>query len=335
MPLKYVFLFLIFSWFSNLNSKSQPGIKGQIIIDTAIWTPIAYLSLIPDFDAMNTMSNEMIIDKANIDNSGKFNFNTQYLPNEDNLFRIHISKKSDPPASLIIGGNDENHFFVIANNRSLVLINDTSNSEFIKDITISGYYPNLMLWQIDEIANYLDTTSFNGSPVKIELIRNAIFEKLRLYADTCSNPLVALYALYKSKFERNYPVNQQFYKNFLAKWEHERSTYFADFRKKIPSSGNNRITILLIIGGSFFIVGFLVCLAMLKLFKKNQNLLKDLSVQERKIFALIMEGKSNKEISDILKIGLSTVKSHVNSIYSKLDINSRKDVMNLNLENKD
>jgi DNA-binding CsgD family transcriptional regulator len=47
-----------------------------------------------------------------------------------------------------------------------------------------------------------------------------------------------------------------------------------------------------------------------------------------------MEGKSNKEISDILLIGLSTVKSHVNSIYSKLGINSRKDVLNLNLDKK-
>lgn len=334
MTLKYKFLFLILISLINQNLKSQSGIKGHIIIDTTIWTPEVYLSIISDFDDMNTMSNEMIIEKANIDLSGRFSFNLQYLPDEDNLFRVHISKKSDPPASLIIGGKDENHFFIIANKRSILQIKDTSNSEFIKDVRIDGYYPNQMLHQIDEIATYLDSSSFNGSSLKIELIRSAIFEKLRFYADTCSNPLVSLYALYKSNFEKNYSVNQQFYKNFLSKWKKERSSYFVEFRKKIPLPENKGTWFPILIGSSFFIIGFLVCLTTLKLFKKDINLVRDLSLQERKIFALIIEGKSNKEISDILNIGLSTVKSHVNSIYSKLDINSRKDILNLDLDKK-
>jgi DNA-binding NarL/FixJ family response regulator len=52
-----------------------------------------------------------------------------------------------------------------------------------------------------------------------------------------------------------------------------------------------------------------------------------LTVQERKVFGLIREGRSNKEISEICAISLSTVKSHVNSIYSKLKLTSRTDVM--------
>ena len=158
---------------------------------------------------------------------------------------------------------------------------------------------------------------------------------MTFFADTCSNPLVSLYALYKSKFERNYPVNQQFYKNFLSKWKQEQSTYFDEFRKKIPLSENNKKIFLVSIGVSLFLIGFLSCLAIIKLLKKGHNILKDLSVQERKIFTLIMEGKSNKEISDSLNIGLSTVKSHVNSIYSKLNIKSRKDALNLHHDNND
>jgi DNA-binding CsgD family transcriptional regulator len=56
-----------------------------------------------------------------------------------------------------------------------------------------------------------------------------------------------------------------------------------------------------------------------------------LSVQERKVYALILEGKSNMEISDILIISLSTVKSHVNNVYSKPDVISRKDILTLNV----
>lgn len=331
MMFKYTFLFLVLIISLNQKLKSQPGLKGQISIDTTIWSPVAYLSLIPDFDNMYSMSYEMIIDKSVIDSFGRFSFNTQYLSDEDNLFRIHISKKSDPPATLIIGGKDENHFFLIANKRSLVIIKDTSKSEFIKGIKIDGYYPNHMLQQIDEMAGYLDTTSFNDSQAKTNLLRKAIFEKLRHYTDTCSNPLVSLYALYKGKFERNYSQNQQFYKDFLAKWEGEQSSYFIEFRKKIPIS-NNKIVLPVVIGSLFFIIGFFISFAKFKLFKKNRNVLQDLSVQERKIYALILEGKSNKEMSDILKISLSTVKSHVNNIYSKLDVNSRKEILNLNID---
>lgn len=325
-----IHLFILLS-LTTQNLISQQGIKGQIVIDSTIWSPVAYLSLISDIDKMNTMSNEMIIEKADIDQSGRFSFSTKYLPKEDKLFRIHIAKRSDPPASLIIGGKDENHIFIIANSNSQVIIEDTSNTELFGDAKIRGYYPNQMLQQIDEISSYIDTTNFNGSPIKAELVRSAIFEKLRVYADTCSNPLIALYAVYKSNFQVNFSMNQQYFRNFLTKWKHERSSYFDEFRKRIQISENYGKGFLLLIGSLLFIGGFLVCLVILNRFKKNLNPLRDLSVQERKIFSLILEGKSNKEISDSLNIGLSTVKSHVNSIYSKLDINSRKDILNLNL----
>lgn len=332
MSLNFKFQLLILLSLTSQNLISQQGIKGQIVIDSTIWSPVAYLSLISDFDKMNTMSNEMIIEKADIDRSGRFSFSTKYLPKEDKLFRIHIAKRSDPPASLIIGGKDENHIFIIANSNSQVIIEDTCNTELFGDAKISGYYPNQMLQQIDEISSYIDTTNFNGSLIKADLVRSAILEKLRVYADTCSNPLIALYALYKSDFQENYSLNQRYFENFLTKWKHERSTYFVEFRKRIQISENYGKGFLLLIGSLLFIGGFLVCLAIQNRFKKKPNPLRDLSVQERKIFSQILEGKSNKEISESLNIGLSTVKSHLNSIYSKLDVNSRKDILNINLD---
>jgi DNA-binding CsgD family transcriptional regulator len=332
MFLNFKFQLLILLSLTSQNLISQQGIKGQIVLDTTIWSPVAYLSLISDFDKMNTMTSEMIIEKADIDKSGRFGFRTIFLPKEDKLYRIHIAKRSDPPASLIIGGRDENYLFIIANSNSEVFIKDTSNTELLGDVIISGYYPNQMLQQIDEISSYLDTTNFNGSPIKTELVRSTIFENLRIYADTCSNPLIALYALYKSNFQENYSVNQQYFKDFLTKWKLERSTYFDEFRKQIQIPKIYGKGFLLLIGSLLFISGFLVCYFVLNRFKKKLNPMRDLSVQERKIFSLIIEGKSNKEISDNLNIGMSTVKSHVNSIYSKLDINSRKDILNLNLD---
>jgi ATP/maltotriose-dependent transcriptional regulator MalT len=48
-----------------------------------------------------------------------------------------------------------------------------------------------------------------------------------------------------------------------------------------------------------------------------------LSVRELDILRLIATGCTNKEIADRLVIAISTVKSHINNLYSKLGVRSR------------
>lgn len=38
------------------NSGGQSKIEGHLLIDTTIWSRVVYLSLIPEFDQMNTMT---------------------------------------------------------------------------------------------------------------------------------------------------------------------------------------------------------------------------------------------------------------------------------------
>jgi DNA-binding CsgD family transcriptional regulator len=316
------------------NASAQSKVEGHLILDTSAWSPVVYLSLIPYFDQMNTMTNEMIIDQTSIDKSGYFTFSTQYLPKEDHLFRIHISKWNDPPATLSIGGKDENHLFFIANRYSGILIQDTSSADIFKSIILDGNPANTEFQEINQIESYIDSIGFTASTIKTDLIRNEVNEKLRYFADTCSNPLIALYAVYKSQFEINYSVNQQYFSRFLRKWKSEKSTYFIEFRKNIPYQRKRFILIFISLSCVFFIFGFIARSIIKQRKERNKNYIKDLTNQERKVFALIMEGKSNKEISDILIIELATVKTHVNNIYSKLGINSRKDILNLNPDNK-
>jgi len=67
--------------------------------------------------------------------------------------------------------------------------------------------------------------------------------------------------------------------------------------------------------------------------RKNnaKNMLTELSINERKVFELLKQGKSNKEIASELSISVNTVKSHANSIYSKLKIRSRKELINFDI----
>ena len=50
----------------------------------------------------------------------------------------------------------------------------------------------------------------------------------------------------------------------------------------------------------------------------------DLTQKEEEILHLICAKKSNKEIAAELYVEVSTVKTHINKIYSKLEISDRK-----------
>ena len=58
--------------------------------------------------------------------------------------------------------------------------------------------------------------------------------------------------------------------------------------------------------------------------KRINEKMKVLSLREREICKLLLQGKSNKEIAEELFIGLGTVKAHLNKIYKKLGTNNRK-----------
>ncbi len=314
----------------SLPSYSQEIIKegsihGTIQLDS-IWEPIVYLSLIPSLNDFNTMSNQMIIDKTKIDSLGSFYFKTRYLPKQDHFYRIHISKKNNPSASLIIGGNNENHIFFIANNSSNIkIINYNPNAIFDK-VSISGYSPNQHLKDINTIIKFANEIDVNSSILKKDLIKKGLEEKLRFVADTSTHFLTSLYAVHHSNIINNFQQNQDFYNNYINKWKHEKSSYFEKFKSNFPKSTNNHIQFI-IIGILCFFLGFIVhLLTSIKVKNSKKNILS-LSIQERKIFQSIQQGKSNKEISEEFNIGINTVKSHTRNIYSKLNIRSRKDAV--------
>ena len=51
-----------------------------------------------------------------------------------------------------------------------------------------------------------------------------------------------------------------------------------------------------------------------------------LSKQEQKVLDLILQDKTNKEIAADLFVSNSTVKTHINNLYKKLQVNSREEV---------
>jgi DNA-binding CsgD family transcriptional regulator len=59
-----------------------------------------------------------------------------------------------------------------------------------------------------------------------------------------------------------------------------------------------------------------------------------ISQRERDIAELLMQGKSNKEIADSLYIAPNTVKNHIHSLFQKLQVKSRLQLVNFFLRNQ-
>jgi LuxR family maltose regulon positive regulatory protein len=55
----------------------------------------------------------------------------------------------------------------------------------------------------------------------------------------------------------------------------------------------------------------------------RQDFIEPLSERELAILRLIATGRSNQEIAELLVVAVSTVKSHINNLYSKLGTNRR------------
>jgi DNA-binding CsgD family transcriptional regulator len=56
---------------------------------------------------------------------------------------------------------------------------------------------------------------------------------------------------------------------------------------------------------------------------------QQLTKQEQTVLGLLLQEKSNKEIAEVLFVSVSTVKTHVNNIYKKLNVQSREEIKSL------
>lgn len=322
---RLVLIAFVISFYSSIKADIVCCIK----LYTTKWAPIAYLSIIPGFSQMNTISFSNIIERSSISEDGVFRFQTRLLPDENNLYRIHISKIGDPPASLIIGSKNNNHFFLFAKKDIEIHINSESDGGFFQGLVMEGYNLNKSLLEVNRMRRQLDSFDYFGTTVNSEFARKSIFNEMRYFADTCSLPLVALYSICQSDYESDYLIHPDFYINYLNKWDSEESLYFNSFRNQL---GYESATNWIGIGFVILIIFLLATLSFLYLIrnKNKASPLHKLTLQERRIYYLLKDSKSNKEMASDLSISLSTVKSHVNKVYSKLGVNSMKEILDHN-----
>lgn len=295
-------------------------VSGTVLLDTS-WERRVYLSHIPSFDKRFEIASQMIIAEAPLDSVGNFILELDFLPKLDQLYRLHIVKKGDSPASLIIGGQNENHLLLVLDATSQVILrNDTILPPF-KNVLFNQNRKNESFSRLIKSYSELDFKASTSNAYTRKLINDQLKAKLLITADSSSFVLTSLFAVY---LHRNLSsADDENYAMIVNKWKDSDSPYLNEFSvfqaKDRPYFGYLSVLGfgIVLVTAWFFIIR-----------KHKKSALNELSVQERKVFSFLKEGKTNQEISDECSIAVSTVKSHVSSIYGKLNITSRKDAMN-------
>jgi len=326
---KYVLVFLTLAPVAIIGQDGYE-IKGHVNLDDS-WNRVIYLSLIEAFDELTTISGEMIISQADISDEGDFTITGNYLPQGDRIYRVHVCKKGDPISTIIIGGREHNHVHFAMKPGDVINLRSKPGQVF-REVEVTGNPVNEFLVSANEIIDR-DRSSSVKSTLSVRLKGEETANELLGIIKGCNYPLGRFYAAYYlvDRFEMTTPVDQIW--EYVSSADMSESPYYEEIidllEYKVPQKSNENDTksrmmgLLFVVPVAFGMGWWLI--------NKNQPAVKqdplvDLSIQERKVLSLLVDGLSNKEISSHLNIGVSTVKSHVHKIYKKLEIKSRKDV---------
>jgi DNA-binding CsgD family transcriptional regulator len=109
---------------------------------------------------------------------------------------------------------------------------------------------------------------------------------------------------------------------------------FALLKDSLFLSGTHPDLFLTIVGACFLSAGYLlkrsrVPMPSSPVMSTVQDRLQILSRRERIVLAELLGELPNKEIADKLCIGVSTLKTHINNIYRKTGVSSRRELVGL------
>lgn len=342
---------LVFLYLLSFQSYSQYNFEGQIAEDVDGKT--VYLSVIEDYRKLARPYLEQIIKKTIVDSLGYFKFQGDNLSLDNRIYRIHVDECSEQTL-------DSNHFLgrcensrsilFIANNTDAISFPTSFADEVLCEITSTNSKSEAFL-QIDALKEEMafDFYEFR-SEANRKLNSKKWFSKLQDYGQNLEEPLVELYVFDFLSDKRNETysyylkdISKNHYYSGLGQRLEEKypntvftKLYQTEIATDQQMAAQNKTT------NSYWkwILGSLLALSILlniyfvarqKSLQKNHkdNKLGKLTAQEQKIVNEILKDKTNKEIASDLFISLSTVKTHINNLYKKLNVSSREEIKKL------
>ena len=340
---------LLFFIFLFVTISLQAQFKFTGAVSEEFFGTNSYLICIEDYRKSHVFQTEDILQESSIDSLGYFQFTGDFLSPENRLYKIYVDTceaNISNASHLLKQCEFSTEIIFIANNTDTIHFPLNGLSQMFCDVVFSRGQNN-SIQKIDSIQEQLLGPLHE---VKNDTQRNIVFQnyfyKIQEFGRSFKEPLVELYTynLYanSTSFSREFYLEDlkksDYYTQLLEKLEQNYPTasYASQFKNDLIKDQYP----LLISSNNYYKTGILLLVILLLaslimnviLFKKRTvktpriDYTQVLSTQEQKVFRLMHEKKSNKEIGNQLFISLSTVKTHINAIYNKLSIASRKEI---------
>jgi len=347
-------LLFIFGWGE---SSAQYLFEGRVNLDSS-WDRAIYLSQVYSYSDLYVIDREAVIDKAEIDEAGNFRFSGNALASQNAIFRLHVSRSPGEIDSYIYSLYEEGPNFILflANNQDTIRFLDSGTERRFGKIE-SSTNEQAGKWLELEALRLTAYESFSNvsSDANEKRFRQKLTRELKAFANTSQDAMAAMMSI-----EHLIQRDREEYRFFLEDFKQDKGFYQSlmdqlqqsypqsdmlkvykeelDFAEKLLGKAEKSDALPIWVWGLIgaLILG-LVFMAwrLRKLQGEIESLispkidLSKLSNQEEKVVKLISEGKSNKEIADELSVSHSTIKTHVNNIYAKLQIANRAELKEL------
>ncbi|MRI00569.1 helix-turn-helix transcriptional regulator [Kriegella sp. EG-1] len=347
MKFKFLIFFLIFTAIGS----AQYTFSGQV--DEKNHGKTVFLSVIEDYRKLSRISFDQIIKKTTVDSLGYFSFTGNNLPITNRIYRINLDE-CDTIASY------SSHFFgKCENSKSLLFIaknTDTINfpasfeNQMLCEINSTNKKSSAFL-EIDILKEEMafDFNDFHSTANK-KLNSKKWFSNFQSFGQSLNEPLAELYIFDFLSDKRNETyayylndlIDNPYYSELLERLQkkYPNELFTQLYKTEIasdkmlhsvnkPESTSWKWLLGIPFVLSIFLNIFLIWQRKSTLQKLKNNALDKLTSQEQKIVDEILNDKTNKEIAAALFISLSTVKTHINNLYKKLNVSSREEIKNL------
>lgn len=325
--------------------KAEYTINGKINLN-GNWQNQIFLATIDKLDNYYKADPSYIINVATIDNDGSFTLKGDNLPEEKQYYRLFLIKEenSEFDVCLYVGGDDHNFVHIILDNQSRIDIQtDSTYLSPFGNYTIKGDHDNIVMRELNRLvlpSYYFYQIKF---PSELQFSQDKLNRDLIAFADTCTSTLVGLAALNNIDMDNYFELNETVFAEYSdrMKTTYDGHPYTQDLSRKLVyyTNGTKEQSVdywpwvaLMLLTSTLFLFSKNITLKkqarkMASLKTNVKKTLPSLTNQEQKILDHIIDGKSNKEIASELYVELSTVKTHINKLYSKLGVNNRNEAI--------
>lgn len=349
--MRYLIVIAILFFFGN-SANAQHLFDGYIDIER--WQSDVYLSVIEDYRTLDGINDEQIITKTGSDLSGYFKFEGDQLDTQQKIYKLHVDN-CEPynQASNHFEGHctDSKSILFIAKNTDSIRFPLSFEAQMFCDIS-SNNPKTASFIKIDSLKEEMKFayTEFR-SKANRELNNKKWFKTLQDYGQELNEPLAELY-IYAFLSDRSNPIHyyyledlktNTYYDELLERMQdnYPNSSYTKQYEAELNSDKYIVSTSKNESGFSWtnVVIGLLFASVLLNLWfvfsakkrkrKQHTEAKEQLTKQEQNVLDLLLEDNTNKDIAEALFVSVSTVKTHVNNVYRKLNVNSRDELKSL------